>query len=90
MNWLIYLTYTFHLAPMFYLRPEIVTNSGFPRKDYPLLHEIFYDRNWQICLSIMCFVFVIFVISLRKSSLKYQFNNFAAAVIFTILIAAGI
>jgi phosphatidate cytidylyltransferase len=70
---------------MYYLRPELVAKSGFPRKDYPLFHEIMYDRNWSIFLTAMCCIWVVFAVSLRRSSLKYQFSNLAAAINLSVL-----
>jgi CDP-diglyceride synthetase len=42
LNWIVYWTFSFRLAPMCYLRREILTNSGFSKQDYPVLHEILY------------------------------------------------
>ena len=41
-NWLIYWSFSFRLAPMFYLRKEILTNSGLSESEYPMLYEVLY------------------------------------------------
>ncbi len=80
-SYTLFFTILFAKMPQVVVRPTILENSGFQKSEYPLVHEILYEQNTNICLASFCFVFVIFVTGLRAGSIKYQISNFGASII---------
>lgn len=86
-SYALYFTNLFALLPRVVVRPKILENSGFPKSEYPLVHEILYEQNEIIFTVSLCVIFFIFVTGLRAGSIKYQINNFGASIMLAVVIS---
>ena len=86
-SYTLYFTAWLVMMPRVVVRPTLLENSGFPKSKYPLVHEILYEQNTNICLASFCLVFITFVTGLRAGSLKYQFSNLGASIIHAVVIS---
>jgi hypothetical protein len=86
-SYALYFTAWFAKMPQVVIRPTLLENSGFPKSEYPLVHEILYEQNTNICMASISVVFVIFVTGLRAGSIKYQISNFGASILHAIVIS---
>ena len=56
-----------------WLRPSLLTGSGYGPKEYPLLHNIIYTWNIPITFIMAMILMVHFVSTMRKDKENYQF-----------------
>ena len=86
-SYALFFTAWFAVMPRIVIRPTLLENSGFPKSEYPLVHEVLYEQNTNIFMASLCLIFMIFVTGLRAGSLKYQFSNLGASIIHAVLIS---
>lgn len=86
MEWCIYLTGLFFYAPRVYNK-VLLTESGYPQSEYPLLHSILFDYRIRICLVNAIIILILFCVSLKRGALRYQFSRMGFACIMSFVVA---
>ena len=71
MEWAIYLTFLVHYTPKHVLTATVLTESGMPKNEYPLLYATLFEHNIKICLLLSIVIVIWFCLNLKRGSVRY-------------------